>query len=94
MSFWRWLKGYAEARIEKAHTKKHGCDVKCPHCKNWWSQTEGRFINRTAYRLTSVPGHLSIYECGKCYSDSYWNFGIAPVPLLESSTYREEWRPQ
>jgi pyruvate-formate lyase-activating enzyme len=87
---WHGIIEYAEKRLERAHVKKHGCTIRCPHCRAWWHVSKGRFIDRNISKRM-VPTHLSIYDCGDCCEESYWNFGVAPTPLLECAEYNPEW---
>ena len=73
----KWLTEKSDHHRRKEHLKKYGCDIKCPHCDQWFSLS-GR---NHKHEIVDRPDWGIIVECGECSWTSYWNLTAAPVPL-------------
>lgn len=70
-----WWHARQKRRHHEAVTKRHGCNIKCPHCAEW-------IFDHDASDSTRIAEGEYRYVCGHCGGQSEWWFHVAPVPIL------------
>lgn len=61
----------------KTEFVKHSCDIKCPQCNVWYSESSLTDMNNIEY---AEYGYT--FECGQCGHISNWNVMAFPFPAL------------
>lgn len=77
MKFRIWLYKKAKKMLREAHLRKHGNDIKCSRCNEWFSVSGVEYNHKFRQR----PDDVYVVECGKCGHESFWSYSIAPVPV-------------
>jgi len=71
---YRW----SRQKVRTHSLKKHGCDIKCPNCNEWFSVSGIDW----KHEHVSEPDWGFHVRCGKCGHESYWNAVAAPILML------------
>ena len=90
-AFWRWVYLLAEKKSKQIHLKRHGNDIKCPRCKEWFS-VSGLKYNHTFGQENDL---FIVVRCGQCGCVSNWSPNIAPVLVRvdnDGNPVEAQWR--
>lgn len=75
---WRWLHKLCETKIKQHYMARTGWDLRCPHCKTWFSIGGSN--------LESWNDRQQRYSCNHCGKLSAWEFH-GPVAVSVPTVY-------
>ena len=76
MTFWEWVRAYANKRVRRAHMDRAHHERRCPNCRVWTSEVGG------CAALVDDPSDpwSELMMCSQCGFVSRWDCrGMLPV---------------